>query len=113
MIFELINMFDWKKKHEILKELKENGVYLNERTFRKTVENHNKLFCEHKVDYYIVHSAKGYKLTQDREEIVNTAIDFRKRAINQFNKARDVIKAMNENDNYNFEIKDGYLVCPE
>lgn len=113
MIFELIELFDWKKKHEILKELKANGVYLNERSFRKIVENHNKLFCEHKVDYYIVHSGKGYKLTQNREEIVDTAKDFRKRAVNQFNKARDVIKAMNENDNYNFEIVDGYLIYPQ
>lgn len=113
MIFEMIELTDWKTKKEILKELRSNGVYIDERCFRKIVENYNKLFCEHKVDNYVVHSAKGYKLTNDKDEIIQTASDFRKRAINQFNKARDVIKAMNENDNYNLEIKDGYLICPK
>lgn len=113
MIFEMIDMFSWKTKKQILNELKQNGVYLNERYFRKMIENHNKLFCQHKVNYYIVHSSKGYKLTQDRKEIIDTVKDFRKRAVNQFNKARDVIKAMNENDNFNLEIVDGYLICPQ
>lgn len=42
MIFELLDLKEWKKKKDILKELKKNGVRMSERAWRKAVELHNK-----------------------------------------------------------------------
>lgn len=104
MIFEMINLFNWKKKREILKELKENGVYIHEREFRLIVKKHNKLFCEHKTEYFIAHSNKGYKLTKDEEEIMRSAMDYKKRAIDQFRKSRQILKAVHESKNERLDI---------
>ena len=109
MIFEMIDLSDWKTKKQILKELKSNGVFLNERIFRKTVENYNKLYFEHQVDFYMCHSHKGYKLTNNEDEIRATAKDFRKRGIDQIVKASKTLKALNENANFRLEIIDGEL----
>ena len=113
MIFELINLFEWRKKKDILQELKQNGVHIDERQFRKIVEKHNKLYCEHKTEYYICHSNKGYKLTKNENEIRESARDYRKRAINQLVKSSKTLKALNENANFRLEIKNGELIYSE
>lgn len=113
MIFELINLFEWKKKKDILKELKQNGVYIDERGWRKIVERHNKLYCEHKTDYYICHSNKGYILTKDENLIRTTAKDFKSRGIDQLIKASSALKALNENANFRLEIRDGEFFYSE
>ena len=113
MIFEMINLFDWKKKKDILKELKANGVFIHERMWRKTVEKHNNLYFEHKTDYFLAHSNKGYKLTKDEQEIRESAKDFRKRGIDQLMKSSKTLKALNENANFRLEIKDGKMYYSE
>lgn len=113
MIFQMINLFEWKKKKDILKELKEQGVYIHEREWRHIVEKHNKLYCEHKMDYYICHSNRGYKLTNNEEEIRESVKDYRKRAINQLIKASETLKALNENANFKLEIRDGEFFYSE
>jgi hypothetical protein len=57
----------WKTKSAILKQLKRDYDYeLDERMFRKMVENFNKEYRAHLTDgWYIAHSNRGYKITKD------------------------------------------------
>lgn len=113
MIFEMISLFEWRKKKDILKELKEQGVYIDERSFGKIVEKHNSLYFEHKVDYYMAHSSKGYKLTKNEDEIRNSALDYKNRGLDQLAKASKTLKALNENANFRLEVKDGEFFYSE
>lgn len=81
VILDILSLSEWKKKREILKELHNKEYSISERTFRKLVEQNNKLFGEGKVDYYIAHSYRGYKKTFNWEEIKKSVVDNRKRAI--------------------------------
>lgn len=46
MLYELCDMGDWKTKDVLLKELKDNGIEMNERTFRHAVKANNALYYE-------------------------------------------------------------------
>lgn len=114
-MIELIKdyLIEWTKKKDLLKILKSKGVTMDERTFRKMVELHNKNYFEHRVDKYLAHSSKGYKLTTDKEEIIRSAKDYKKRAMDLLVKASKTLKAMGENDNLRLEIKDGAFIVAE
>ena len=114
-MIELISnhLIEWTKKKEILSVLKSEGVTMDERTFRKMIELHNKKYFEHQTDKYLVHSVKGYKLTDNKEEIIASAKDYRKRALNQLMKYSKTLKTMGENDNMRLEIKDGAFIVAE
>lgn len=103
----------WTKKKELLKILKDEGVTMDERTFRKMIEFHNKRYFEHQTDKYLAHSAKGYKLTDNKNEIIASAKDYRTRAFNQLVKASKTLRAMGENDNMRLEIKDGEFIVAQ
>lgn len=77
-ILEVLSLTQWKKKRDILKQL---DFEISERSFRKLVEQNNKLFGQGKVDYYIAHSCRGYKKTFNWEEMQKSIADNRKRAI--------------------------------
>ena len=79
-INEVLDLNNWKKKDEILIELRKN-FDISERKFRKLVEQNNKLYGQGRVDYYIAHSSRGYKLTFNWEEMKKSIADNRKRAI--------------------------------
>jgi predicted SprT family Zn-dependent metalloprotease len=94
---------EWKTKKEILNELRLDEIYINERTFRLRVEALNKKFMEHELDYFIVHSSRGYKKTSEREEILKSLKENHKRAMNLLSKESKILKALNESENYNFD----------
>ena len=79
-INEVLSLTEWKKKKEILNELRKE-FDIPERQFRKYVEQNNKLFGQGKVDYYIAHSCRGYKKIFNWEEMSKSIADNRKRAI--------------------------------
>lgn len=93
---------NWKTKKEILQEMKNNDIIINERTFRLKVEMLNNLFMKHHIDYFIVHSSKGYKKTKSREEIIDSLEENHKRAMNLLRKERKVKRALLENGNLSF-----------
>lgn len=73
----------WTTKDQILERIKENGLVVEERYFRKMVEKFNDLYQEHKTNgYNIIHSSKGYKLTKDYNEMRKSDEDLYKRAMN-------------------------------
>ena len=82
--------YNWKTKKEILQELKNDDIIINERAFRKKIELLNDLFMKHKLEYFIVHSSKGYKKTKSREEIIDSLEENHKRAMNLLQKERKV-----------------------
>lgn len=81
MLDEVLSLSEWRKKRDILKEYKQLGIKMNERSFRKQVEINNRLYGEGQVDYYICHSSKGYKLSFNWEEVEMSIADKRKRAL--------------------------------
>lgn len=112
-IDELINLKEWKTKKQINEELRVYSVQLNERTFRKNVENHNELYFAHEKEFYVAHGSKGYKTTKDTEEIRESLRDSLKRGLDQLSKYHKGIKALGENANFNLSIKDNELVFVE
>lgn len=112
-INDLIDLTEWKTKKQINDELRVYSVQLNERTFRKNVENHNDLYFAHEKEFYVAHSSKGYKLTQDTEEIRESLRDSLKRGIDQLSKYHKGIKALGENANFSLSVQDNELVFLE
>lgn len=115
LIDELIGLDKWKTKEQIKKEVSEAlpNVKLNERKFRQDVEEHNRLYVEHLKDNFVAHSNKGYKLTNDYNEIKASIEDNRVRAIDQLQKYYHGMKALGENRNCKLHIEDGELVYIE
>ena len=113
MIYDIVDMTYWRTKTDILKELKSKGVEINERSFRKFVENINKLYTNHEINEFIAHSNKGYKVTTNYEEIKSSAFDHRKRGLDQLVKSSNILKALGENCNLKLSIKNGELIYTE
>lgn len=80
-LYNVLSLKKWKKKKEILSELKSQGIVISERKFRKYVEKNNNMYGDGVTDYYIAHSNKGYKITFDWEEVELSIKDKRKRAL--------------------------------
>jgi hypothetical protein len=99
----MVNLTDWKTKKQILNELREHGIKLPEREWRTYVEKYNKMYAACITDKYIVHSPKGYKLTQDTQEIHAALDDYEKRALNMLQKVSEGRKAVAEHMNMTFE----------
>lgn len=114
-MLESINLGDWLKKDEILRMLTLNkGKVVNERAFRIMVKEHNKKFINHEKDYFIAHSSKGYKATTDKDEILASVKDKRKRALDMLYENAQVLKALNENCNIKIIItKDNFMVVDD
>lgn len=102
MLYELVDITNWKTKNEILKELQDKDIILDEREFRARVKENNQLYFEHETDVFIAHSCKGYKATKDKEEILKSLEDNHRRAINMLSEEAKVKKALGEN--YNFKL---------
>lgn len=96
---------DWHTKDEILaKIIMSTGITLNERQFRLFKEDYNQKYFNHEVSKCLVHSnTKGYKLTNDPNEIIEMETDFIKRAKDMLYKAYTCKRARLENNNYSFE----------
>lgn len=79
-ILEILSLTEWKKKREILNELRKE-FKVSERQFRLLVAQNNRLFGQGIVNYYIAHSSRGYKKTFNWDEMKRSIADNRKRAI--------------------------------
>lgn len=113
MLIDFIDLSEWKTKKVILKELKKQGIKVDERSLRNCFEKYNDMFRNHEVDSYIAHSPKGYKLTDDTAEIKISATDHLSRAMDQFSKYHKTMKAIGENSNLNFVLRDGKFILIE
>lgn len=98
----VLSLTDYKKKYEILRELRKN-YDISERKFRSLVAQNNKLFGEGKVDYYIAHSSKGYKLTFNWNEMKKSIADNRKRAITMLADCDKAESTFQNRNNLQFE----------
>ena len=97
MIIDFLSFNEWKTKKQWLSELNFNEIKTDERTLRKEIEKNNKAYAEGIVDFYIIHSAKGYKKTFNYEEIKKSIADNRKRAITMLIQASKAEKQMLRN----------------
>lgn len=107
MYTNLVDLSEWKTKKTILKELKDRGLNVDERTWRTSVEEHNKLYANDLEETYIVHGKNGYKKTKDTREISKSADDLRKRAINMLWKESQAYKAIGLHLNLKFDFEEG------
>lgn len=97
---------DWSTKKEIIARAYDDGIKLHERVWRKFVEDYNKKYWRHEVDTFIVHSSKGYKLTSDKDEIVASIKDSKKRALNLLWKHSQTMKALGRVDNVKMDLEE-------
>ena len=112
-INDLIDLTEWKTKKQIEEELREQGVAISERFFRLQVERHNEMYFAHIKENYVAHSERGYKLTTNKEEIIKSIEDTKKRGLDQIVKYHKCLKALGENSNINLKIEEGELVINE
>lgn len=103
-ILEAVELSEWKTKKIILKELKNNGISMSGRKWRKFVENYNKQFINEDSEYFIAHSSKGYKLTNELEEIISSAKELKKRAVDMEEKCSGIMEAVEKRMNMKMEF---------
>jgi len=89
-----LNLTHWKKRKDILKELRQEGNGISDRAFRKWVEDFNKTYDGRKQPEYIAHGPKGYKLTTSRDEIRRSVTDNDRRAYTMLKQTRNVRRAL-------------------
>lgn len=106
MLYELIDMTNWKTKDVLIKELSQVGLKVDERKFRAKVKGNNERFFNHQTDIFIAHSNKGYKATKDAKEILDSVKDNHKRSVNMLYEEAIIKKALGENYNFHLEINE-------
>ncbi len=72
MIYELIDLTDWKKAKYCVSELNQGGIRIDEKQLKNLVIVNNINFINRDTDIYIASSSKGYKAIKDRNEILST-----------------------------------------
>lgn len=118
MLWEEIDLTDWRKKKSIVRELKMSYLFEKkenlDRRFRKSVEEQNKLYQKHESEIFIAHSNQGYKIAENEAEIKASLRDTLKRGINQIIKYHKGLQAMGENANMKIEFKgDSMMIVGE
>lgn len=113
MLYELCDMGKWKTKEVLLKELKDNGIEMSERVFRKAVKTNNALYYEDKASKFIAHSNKGYIATTNEEILLRCSNDFRKRAIDQLIEVSRIRKKLRMKGNLKLVITDENMLVME
>lgn len=94
-MINLIELHTWKKRPEIMLDLLQQGIQCSDRDIRRWAEEQNEKWCSGESEYYIAHSNQGYKQTTDRNEIIESALDLKKKALNMFKKYWAVEKRIN------------------
>lgn len=102
---EYLDLTEWKTKGDILNELRDQNVLCSEREWRFYVEEHNKMYCSGVRDKYIVHGPKGYKLTDNHEEIEKSIQDLKKRGLNMLWKHSQATKALGVQSNLKMDLE--------
>lgn len=105
-MIELIDLSDWKTKKEIINEYAKKGIDIDERKWRVLVEQHNKAYCMDLEETYIVHGKKGYKITKNRDEIIKSVDDLKKRGLNMLWKHSQGMRALGEKPNLKFDLEE-------
>ena len=72
MIYELIDLTDWKKAKDCVSELNQGGIRIDEKQLKQLVIVNNINFKNQDTDIYIASSRKGYMAIKDRNEILST-----------------------------------------
>lgn len=81
---------------EILERLKEKGIFLNGRQWRKFVREYNKMFATR--DRYIASDTKGYYLTTSKKQITRTAMNKFKVGLSMIKNAKADLKELESKD---------------
>ncbi len=93
-ILKAIRIEDWTTRAEILRRLEAAGIPMSDRSFRKWVSNVNENFYEGLSDLYIAHGDKGYKVTQNSNEIMESVADLKRRAMDMLVKHKKARQAL-------------------
>lgn len=93
-ILKVIKLDDWTTRAEILSRLHMAGIQMSDRAFRKWIVDQNENFYDGNSDWYIAHGDKGYKITQDPEEIMESVADLKRRAMDMLVKHRKARRAL-------------------
>lgn len=92
----MVDLTDWKKRQEIMLDLLHQGIVINDREIRTWAEEQNEDWYKGASEFYIAHSPNGYKQTTDRNEILDSAKDLKKKGINMLQKYWKVVRKLNK-----------------
>jgi len=109
MIWEYVDLTEWKTKDQILTELRIDFPNLSEREWRKIVKRQNERYNQHESETFIAHSNKGYKIATNEEEIKRSLKDNKKRAIDLLISYGKGMKAIGENANLKIIIENNEM----
>ncbi|WP_290172151.1 hypothetical protein [uncultured Dubosiella sp.] len=93
-ILDAIQIEDWTTRAEILRRLQAAGIPMSDRAFRKWVSDVNEEFYDGVSDVYIAHGDKGYKITKDSAEIIESVADLKRRAMDMLVKHKKARRAL-------------------
>ena len=91
-----VDLTNWKKRQEIMLDLLHQGIVINDREIRTWAEEQNEDWYKGASEFYIAHSQNGYKQTTDRNEILDSAKDLKKKGINMLQKYWKVVRKLNK-----------------
>lgn len=104
LIIDILEFDTYKKKKDILIELKSKGITIDERSFRQIVSNNNKLFASGDTGFYIAHSNEGYKKTCEWEEIKKSINNNRRRALTMLIDCNKVERQFQRRNNLQLDL---------
>lgn len=94
------NLKDWITYSNLKERIfNEYNISYPRRSWNKYIEVKNQAFCDGENDMYIAHSNKGYKITNDREEIEASIKHLDTMAKNMLKKESNAKKALNRSVN--------------
>lgn len=93
-ILDVIQIEDWTTRAEILQRLHMAGIAMTDRSFRRWVADKNEEFYNGQSEFYIAHGDKGYKVTTDSAEILDSVDDLKRRAMDMLVKHRKARQAL-------------------
>ena len=94
---------EWRTNKQIVEFLNSDQcdirTKIGERKLRKYFDEINRKHNNHEIDFFIAHSNKGYKISYDKREIVNSGYDNIRQGVTLINKGKATIRAAGENEN--------------
>jgi len=80
-VLENLSISTWKHRKDLLNDLKEIGVKTTPRQIRFMIQKNNRDYANGISDYVIVHGIRGYKKTNNWNEIEPSIADQRRKAL--------------------------------
>ena len=111
-ILKELSTTEWKHKEDILNDFAKDGIDIDERIFRKYIQENNHQYAIGESNYYIAHSnTNGYKIATEWKDIDESTKDSLKRGFTMISDAYKTRKqfARRRNERFDFDSIASFL----